>query len=91
MVAAMAFSCESSLGSAKLRHLVEVGGGGGGGGVVTTPPRRLFLFCPWCDALRLCRAFWLGWLWAGGGGGGGGGVVLFIYTAAFLSNLVSGL
>ncbi len=47
MVAAMAFSCESSLGSAKLRHLVEVGGGGG--------------------------------------------VVLFNYTAAFLSNLVSGL
>jgi hypothetical protein len=46
MVAAMAFSCESSLGSAKLRH----------------------------------------WGWGGGGAG-----VLFIYTAAFLSNLVSGL
>jgi hypothetical protein len=47
MVAAMSFSYESSLGFAKLRHLVGEGGGGGGG--------------------------------------------LFIYTAAFLSNLVSGL
>jgi hypothetical protein len=48
MVAAMAFSCESSLGSAKLRHL----GGGGAGCCLSTELRFFRILCQACESIE---------------------------------------